>query len=132
MYIHLAAWNGTLSAAVYGAEYRDADRKVEYVSETLSTEEAGTRLKATDDPLGTVTRTQSAHEGCQAELYKVVKEGGKEVSRERINTSSYAKTDAEYEIGTAGNNADLIAQVKAAIAQNDIQEVRRILKSGGL
>ena len=132
VYIHLAAWNGTLSAAVYGAEYRDADRKVEYVSETLSTEEAGTRLKATDDPLGTVTRTQSAHEGCQAELYKVVKEGGKEVSRERINTSSYAKTDAEYEIGTAGNNADLIAQVKAAIAQNDIQEVRRILKSGGL
>lgn len=132
VYIHLAAWNGTLKAAVYGAEYRESDRKVEYVSETLSTEEAGTRLKATGDPLGTVNRTQSAHEGCSAELYKVVTEGGKEVSRERVNSSTYAKTDAEYEIGTSGDNADVIAQVKAAIAQNDIQEVRRVLKANGL
>ena len=132
VYIHLAAWNGTLKAAVYGAEYRDGDRKVEYVSETLSTEEAGTRLKATDDPLGTINRTQSAHEGCSADLYKVVTEGGKEVSREKVNASTYAKTDAEYEIGTSGDNADVIAQVKAAIAQNDIQEVRRVLKANGL
>lgn len=132
VYIHLAAWNGTLKAAVYGAEYREPDRKVEYVSETLSTEEAGVRLKATDDPLGTVNRIQSAHEGCSAELYKVVTEGGKEVSRERVNSSTYAKADAEYEVGTSGNNADIIAQVKAAVAQNDIQEVRRVLRANGL
>lgn len=132
VYIYLAAWNGTLKAVIYGSEYRDADRKVEYVSETLSTEEAGTKLKATDDPLGTINRTQSAHEGCTAELYKVVTEGGQEVSRERVNSSTYAKTDAEYEIGISGNNADIIAQVKAAVAQNDIQEVRRVLRANGL
>ncbi|HCT93085.1 MAG TPA: hypothetical protein DF613_17125 [Lachnospiraceae bacterium] len=132
VYIHLAAWNGALRAVIYGSEYRASDRKVEYVSETLSTEEAGARLKSSDAPLGTINQTQSAHEGCSAELYKVVTEGGKEVSRERVNSSVYAKTDAEYEVGTSGNNVDIITQVKGAIARNDIQEVRRILRANGL
>lgn len=127
VYIHMAAQGGQLEAAIYGTEYRDESHSVEYISETLSTTEAGVTVKATDDPVGTVKLVQSAHQGCEAQLYKVVKENGQEVSRDVINTSSYRMTNAVYEVGIDGSNEELVRELKAAIAEDDIAGVRSAL-----
>lgn len=131
VYVHMTAQYGTVSAAIYGTEYRDEGHSVEYISETLSTTEAGTTVKSTNDPVGTINVVQSAHMGCEAQLYKVVTENGVEVSRDVINTSSYRMTDAVYEVGVSGDNDELITKLKAAIVEDDIAQVRSILKSYG-
>lgn len=132
VYIYMVAYNGTLAARIYGCEYRPDNRTVEYESVTLSTEDAETTIKtSTEYSVGVINRTQTAHKGCSAELYKIVKENGEEVSRERVNTSYYAKSDGIIEVGTAGASPEVAAALANAAATNDLSQVKSVLASIG-
>ena len=74
---------------------------------------------------------QTAHKGCSAELYKIVKEDGKEVSREKVNSSHYAKSDGIIEVGTKGATSAVASALAQAAATNDISEVKKVLASIG-
>lgn len=132
VYIYMVAYNGTLAARIYGAEYRDSNREVSYESVTVSTEEATTTIKTSSAySVGVLNRTQAAHQGCSAELYKVVTVNGKEESRERINTSHYAKSDGLIEVGTAGASSAVASALAEAAATNDLSKVKAVLASIG-
>ncbi len=132
IYIYMVAYNGTLVARIYGTEYRASNRTVTYESVTLSTEEPDTVIKTSSEySVGVINRTQSAHKGCTAELYKVVTVDGVEESRERVNTSSYAKSDALIEVGTAGASSEVASALAQAAATNDLSQVKSVLASIG-
>lgn len=132
VYIYMSAYKGTLVAIIYGAEYRPASRTVEYESVTLSTEEAETTIKTSSElSFGVISRTQSEHKGCSAELYKIVKENGEEISRERVNTSHYAKSNGVIEVGTNGATAAEASALARAAATNDLDQVKQALASMG-
>ena len=99
---------------------------------TLSTEEATTTIKTSSAyNVGVINRTQSAHQGCSAELYKVVTVNGKEESRERVNTSHYAKSDGLIEVGTAGASSAVASELAKAAATGDLSQVKAVLASIG-
>lgn len=109
-----------LQFVIYGKETRPSNRKVEYESETVSTEPSGTVYKENSDlDAGTTETTGSPHDGVEARLWKVVYEDGEEVSREVFNTSHYEKSDQVIEVGTASDNAEIVKQLQAAIASQD-------------
>lgn len=93
----------TITFKVWGKETRDTEkREVEYVTVVL---------KETPPPADVITEdktqpetyrkvTQSAHTGYRAELYKVVKENGVEVSRTLVNKSNYSAAPKYITVGT--------------------------------
>ena len=68
--------------------------------------------------------TQSAHIGKTAILWKIVKENGVVVSKEKVNTSRYQSSPKIISVGTASSNPDASAAVTAAIASQDETAVR--------
>ncbi|MFW5629930.1 MAG: VanW family protein [Acetivibrio ethanolgignens] len=103
LYIEAATVGRTITFTIYGHETRDTvNRKIEYVSKVLKVIDPG-KEKITEDPTKPADYrvvTQSAHKGYQAELWKVVYENGVEVSREKVNSSSYAAEPAYVTVGT--------------------------------
>lgn len=110
---------------VYGVETRDAGRKVSFESEVLSKTEPTGQKVYTDasQPVGYI-KSQSAHIGYKAQLWKIVTENGKQVSKEVFNTSTYNAEPASITVGTAGT---VSAELSAAIAANDADAVRAAL-----
>ena len=132
IYIYMVAYNGTLVARVYGAEYRPSNRTVEYESVTLSTQDAEMNIKTSSAlSVGVISQSQSPHKGCVAELYKIVKEDGQEVSRERVNSSNYAKSNGVIEVGTKGASPEVAAALAQAAATNDLSQVKQVLATMG-
>lgn len=88
---------------IWGHETRDTkNRRLEFVTVVLS-ETAPPPDVIEKDPTQPTTYqkvTQAAHTGYKAELYKVVYENDKEVSRTLINKSSYAAEPRYITIGT--------------------------------
>lgn len=109
---------------VYGVETRSANRKVQYVSEVLETNEPTPEFRETSAGIGVVNRLQGAHVGYKACLWKVVTENGKEVSREKFNKSTYNASPAIYEIGMSSSHPEAVAAMKAAIATGDINAIK--------
>lgn len=110
----------TIYFNIYGEETRDIEkRKVEFVSEVTDTIPAPKEVVTEDPTMPTTYRkvTQSSHTGLKAKLYKVVYEDGKEVSRELINSSSYAATPAYVIVGT-----------KEEVTDEDIENKGKTLK----
>jgi vancomycin resistance protein YoaR len=93
----------TITFKLWGKETRDTKkREVEFVTVVLS-ETPPPKDVITEDPTqpeGYRKVTQSAHTGYKAELYKVVKENGVEVSRTLVNKSSYAAAPKYVTVGT--------------------------------
>ncbi len=90
-----------LSFSIYGKDTRDEGRTVEFESETTATEEYETIYQ--DDPElpeGEEEYENSPHVGKSARLWKIVKQDGKEVSRDVINESEYQKSDLIIRVGT--------------------------------
>ena len=90
-----------LTFRIYGKETRSENRSVEYESETTATEEY--KVIYQDDPTlpaGQKEYEGSPHNGKSARLWKIVKENGKEVSREVINQSEYRRSDEIIRVGT--------------------------------
>ena len=91
----------TLTFSIYGKETRPANRKVEYVSETLSRTGAGSPKEIVDASLapGARVKVQSAHNGLTSRLWKVVYVDGKEVERTLLNSDTYTASKAIYRVG---------------------------------
>lgn len=88
---------------IWGNETRDTkNRKIDFVTVVLSETPPPPDVIEKDPTKPTTYQkvTQAAHTGYKAELYKVVYENGKEVSRTLINKSSYAAEPRYVTIGT--------------------------------
>ena len=85
-----------ITFTIYGAETRAPGREVVYESVVLERIAPDTEVINTDAsrPVGYCS-VQSAHIGYKAQLWKVVRENGVEVSREQVNSSSYMKSSDE-------------------------------------
>ena len=116
----------TITFTIYGVEDRPANRKVEYVSEVLEKNVPPTEtIIPTGDPVGYVN-VQSVHIGYKARLWKVVTENGVEVSREQVNSSSYAAVPRTATVGTSTADPVAAAQIQAAIATGSIDQVKAV------
>lgn len=112
--------DGQLTFTIYGKETRKEGRTVEYESEVTATEEYGRTYKEDSSAaLGTIKYEGSPHTGKSARLWKIVKEDGKEVSRDVINESTYKKSDEIVKVGTASDNGTASGIVSSAIATQD-------------
>jgi len=89
---------------IWGHETRDTkNRKVKFENKVLKEINPPSKEKVTQDPTKPATYrkvTQEAKKGYYAELYKVVYENGKEISRELINKSYYNAEPAHVTVGT--------------------------------
>ena len=116
----------TITFTIYGVEDRPANREVTYVSEVLEKNvPPAEKIIPTGDPVGYVN-VQSVHIGYKARLWKVVKENGVEVSREQVNSSSYAAVPRTATVGTATADPAAAAQIQAAIATGSIDQVKAV------
>lgn len=106
---------------IYGMETRSATRKVVLQSEILETTEPPVpQIKAIPLPIGTVVKTQPAHIGYKAKLWKIVKENDVEISKEELNKSTYMASSEAYEVGIVSSNVEAVAAINEAIATKDI------------
>lgn len=124
IYIEGYTSGGVIYFNIWGKETRDADRTVDFESETV--EEEDPEVKYTADPeaeLGTITQVNAGSKGYVARLWKIVSENGKEVSREVFNNSTYIKSDTTYAVGTKSDDKDAVAKLEAAIATNDEDKI---------
>lgn len=117
--------NGYLTFNVYGKETRSSGRTLEFISETLATEEPeGLRFVATDEAAGTYRVMSNARTGRTAQLWKVVYQDGEEVSRDVVNTSYYASAKKTIGVGTVTDDAEWKSKIQAAIASQDETQVK--------
>lgn len=116
-----------ISFTIYGVETRPENRTVTYESEVLEkiAPETETIIASASQPIGFVD-VQSAHIGYKAQLWKVVKEDGVEVSREKVNSSSYKMTPRTATVGTASADPEAVAAINAAIATGSIDHVKAV------
>ena len=129
IYIEGYTANKNVYFNIYGCETRDTvNRKVTFESVTLSTTEPGAPKLVADGAqgIGYVKTTQSSHTGYVAELYKVVTENGVEVSRERVNKSTYQMSPQYVSVGTASADPNAVAAINNAIATGDLNTVKSV------
>ena len=119
-----------ITFTIYGVEDRDSSREVEYESVVLERIAPDTEVIYTDAslPVGYCV-VQSAHVGYKAQLWKVVKENGVEVSREQINSSSYMKVPRSATVGVATEDPGAYNAIMAAVATNSVDEVKAVAKA---
>ena len=104
---------------IYGVETRPSNRTISFETEVISQENPATSYVAAELPVGTVSRTQSGHIGYKSRLWKIVKENGVEVSREKFNTSNYKSSPRTIAVGIATDNEGLRNSVYSAIGTGD-------------
>ena len=92
-----------LTFTIYGKETRPANRKVEYVSETLGSTSPGDPQLIVDNSLapGAQVKVQSSHTGLRSRLWKVVTVDGVEQERTLLNKDTYNASKAIYRVGPA-------------------------------
>ena len=104
---------------IYGVETRPSNRTIEFETVVISQENPATSYTATELPVGTVTRTQSGHIGYKSQLWKIVKENGVEVSRDKFNTSNYKSSPRTIAVGIATDDETLRMNVYNAVGTGD-------------
>lgn len=116
-----------ITFTIYGVETRDSSREVSYESVVLERINPDTEVIYQDAsrPVGYCS-VQSAHIGYKAQLWKVVRENGVEVSREQVNSSSYMKAPRSATVGIATEDEGAYNAIMAAIATNSIDEVKAV------
>ena len=60
-------------------------------------------------------------------MWKVVTEGGKEVSREQVNSSNYKMTPRSATVGVATGDPAAQAEIMAAIGTSNIDHVKNVI-----
>ncbi len=110
---------------IYGSEYRNTNRQVRYESVVISTDVPTNEVIYADpnQPVGYV-KVQSAYTGYKAELWKIVTVDGAEVSRTKVNSSTYKKSPRSATVGTATGDPNILAEINAAIGTNNIEHVK--------
>lgn len=116
-----------ITFTIYGMETRDSGREVSYESEVLERIVPDTEMIYTDEsqPVGFCS-VQSAHVGYKAQLWKVVKENGVEVSREQVNSSSYMKAPRSATVGVATEDPGAYNAIMAAVGTGSVDEVKAV------
>lgn len=91
-----------ITFTIWGHETRPENRKVAFDTVVLSTRKPPKDVVKKDptQPESYEKTTQSAYTGYVAELYKIVTVDGEQVSRERVNRSSYMAAPRYVTIGT--------------------------------
>lgn len=90
VYIEGKAGDNSITFTIYGKEYRDAGRSIEFVSERISTRPPGEKtVKDKTLEAGKKVVDQAGVTGYTAKLWKVIYENGTETDRVQINSSSY-------------------------------------------
>ncbi|WP_101876885.1 VanW family protein [Lachnoclostridium edouardi] len=103
IYIEAYTSGKKLTFTCYGKETRPANRKVEYISETLGYVDPGAPIEKVDNSMapGARKRLQSSHTGLRSRLWKVVTVDGKETERTVLHTDTYNASKAIYAVGPA-------------------------------
>lgn len=116
-----------ITFTIYGVETRDSNREVIYESVVLERTVPEEEVIYADEslPVGYCS-VQSAHIGYKAQLWKIVRENGAEVSREQVNSSSYMKAPRSATVGVATEDEGARNAIMAAIATNSIDEVKAV------
>ena len=116
-----------ITFTIYGVETRDSNREVIYESVVLERNVPEEEVIYANEslPLGYCS-VQSAHVGYKAQLWKVVKVDGVEVSREQVNSSAYNKSPRNATVGTATADPEAYNAIMAAIATNSIDQVKAV------
>ena len=131
IYLYGTAADGKLHFSIYGVETRPAGRTVNYISNVLSQTDVQFIFVADENlPVGTVSQSGEPHIGYEAELWKEITENG-ETTREWVNESSYRMTPITYTIGVQTEDAGLKANLMAAIAAEQLDQVNSILIGSG-
>ena len=119
-----------ITFTIYGVENRDPNREVDYESVVLERTVPDTEVIYTDasQPVGYCV-VQSAHVGYKAQLWKVVKENGVEVSREQVNSSTYMKAPRSATVGIATEDPGAYEAIMAAVATNSVDQVKAVAGS---
>ena len=130
IYIYGVGYQGTLNFTIYGHETRDPNRSISFRSETLSQTDASTNVKLvakSDQNIGYLNQTQSAHQGLEAELWKDIVNADGTTDTVQVNSSSYQASPAIYEVGIVSPNTQASAAIQTAIANNDLATVQAII-----
>lgn len=116
-----------ITFTIYGMETRPGTHAVRYESEVVSKTYPDTEVIYPDasQPVGAVS-VQSAHIGYSANLWKIVTENGVEVSREKINSSSYKVTPRTATVGVLTADPNAYNEIMAAIGTNSIDHVKNV------
>lgn len=119
--------NKNITFTIYGVETRDSNREVIYESVVLERTVPEEEVIYADEslPVGYCS-VQSAHIGYKAQLWKIVRENGVEISREQINSSSYMKAPRSATVGVSTADEGARNAIMAAIATNNIDEVKAV------
>lgn len=127
IYIEGKTENKHITFNVYGVETRAPGHEVSYESKVLERIDppADTIIASPSQPIGFID-VQSAHIGYKAELWKIVKENGVEVSREQVNSSSYKMVPRTATVGTATADPAAKGAIDAAIATGSIDQVKAV------
>jgi hypothetical protein len=125
VYIEGYTSGGILYFNVYGKETRASNREISFESETLSTTDPATQYNLdSGSSLGSWNVVQSAHQGCVAQLWKIVTVDGVQQSRDLFNKSTYQSSPKIVSIGTKDASETTLAALKTAIASGDESAVR--------
>lgn len=121
VYIYSYTEGKTVTFEIYGSEKRDPSRKIRYESETLTVTHPDTDIITASSSMAAGTlNIQSAHVGYTAQLWKIVEQNGKEVSRDIVNKSTYKVSPRSATVGIASSNPAYTARMQAAIASGSI------------
>ena len=126
------ASGGTINFTIYGHETRDPARSIDFVSETLTTEEPGSAFTLDEgSAIGTIALNaeQTAHTGSTARAWKIIYYNGVEQSREQINFSDYQMTPNYYNVGVAGATDAERASLAAAAETKDLNTMNATISS---
>jgi len=128
VYIEGSTQNKHITFTIYGKEARAASREVRYESKVLEVNNppSDTIYADASKPLGYVV-SASAHIGYKAQLWKVVLEDGREVSRTQINSSSYKMVPRSATVGTATEDPAAYEEIMAAIGTGNVDHVRNVI-----
>lgn len=101
IFVYSYAKNGVMHVTIYGQEYRDSNRTVEYKNEILGVISPGDPIETVDESLPSDYRkvTQSAHTGYSAKLWKYVYVDGELVDTILVNTSYYSASPERVTVG---------------------------------
>ncbi|SFR71823.1 VanW family protein [Anaeromicropila populeti] len=109
VYIESFTVGRTITFVIYGEDTRDHDKRtIEFKSEVVETIQPGADIVTKDpaQPESYMKVDQTAHIGYKAYLWKIVYEDGVEVSREKVNYSSYAAEPRYVTVGTKKEEAE--------------------------
>ena len=129
IYIEGTIKNKHITFTIYGKETRPENRTVRYETEILETVNppADQIFEDPAQPIGYFLNGDSAHIGYKARLWKVVTENGVEISREKVNSSSYKMTPRSATVGIATSDPNALNEIKAAIGTGSIDHVKNVI-----